>query len=189
MSSQNERRIWLIDGAYMLNAQRTVGATYQFDYLKLRQKVEERGKLVQAYYLNSTPDPPTDGQNAFHTWLKSAPPSGPKLQVRLYGLKNLRGECSRCHNVYERQVQKGVDVGITTLALTLVERYDTLILSSGDGDFIDALDYIRNTRDKRLELVVFKSGVSTDLQSVSDEILWIDDFKDDVARTPLAGTQ
>jgi hypothetical protein len=59
-------------------------------------------------------------------------------------------------------------------------------LSSGDGDFKDALEYIRNTLDKKLELLVFKSGVSTDLQSLSDNIYWIDDFKDEVTRPAVS---
>ena len=38
-----------------------VGSTYtdQFDYLKLRQHLEANGELWRAYYLNSTPNPPT----------------------------------------------------------------------------------------------------------------------------------
>lgn len=34
-------RLWLIDAGYLRNAQRSVGAGYQFDYLKLRRKLEE----------------------------------------------------------------------------------------------------------------------------------------------------
>jgi NYN domain len=181
--SDGNRRVWLIDGAYMFMAQDSLGPGFKFGYKKLRDRIERDGRLVQGYYVNSTPSPPTDAQDAFHTWLKSGPPRGPKLQVRLYKLKELHLECPKCSTQFDRRVQKGVDIGIATLALTLVDRYDTLILSSGDGDFKDALEHIRNTLDKRLELVVFKAGVSTDLQSLSDHIYWIDDFKDVVAKT------
>lgn len=177
----NERRLWLIDASYLYKGQRVFG-DYAFDYKKLRDWLEQHGEIFQAYYLNATPDPPTDQQNAFHTWLKSAPPRGPKLQVDLYKLKTVYGTCNQCGERWERLVQQGVDVGIATLALTLVDRYDTLVLSSGDGDFMKALDYIRNVRDKRLELLVFTAGVSTDLQSISDRIYWIDDFRDEVAK-------
>lgn len=177
-----DRRLWLIDGAYMFYAQQSLGPGYAFDYKKLRDKLEQDGRIFQGYYVNSTPNPPTDAQDGFHTWLKSAPPRGPKLQVRLYKLRELHLECPACGNAFDRRMQKGVDIGVATLALTLMDRYDTLILSSGDGDFKDAMEYIRNTLDKRLELVVFRSGVSTDLQSLSDHIYWIDDFNDDVAK-------
>lgn len=181
MPDQN-RRLWLIDAAYMLMSQQTVQPGYQFDYRKLRDKLEMDGKFFQAYYVNSTPNPPSDQQDAFHIWLKIAPPKGPRLQVRLFQLKALHIECPQCGHAYDRRVQKGVDIGIATLALTLADRYETLVLSSGDGDFKDMAEYVRNTLDKRFELAVFKSGVSTDLQSLTDQIYWIDDFLDDVRK-------
>lgn len=174
------RRLWLIDAAYMYHAQRSVGINYSFDYAKLRSKLEEGGSIFQAYYLNSTPNPPSDEQDAFHLWLKLAPPAGPKLQVKLYPLKSSRFKCQTCNSESSKYVQKGVDIGIATLALSLIDRYDTLILSTGDGDFRDALVHIRNVKDKRVELVVFKAGVSTDIQSLADNVAWIDDFAQEV---------
>jgi uncharacterized LabA/DUF88 family protein len=115
--------------------------------------------------------------------MRSAPPYGPKIQVKLYGLKTLKVNCSGCKKSIKRDVQKGVDIGIATLALTMINRYDTLILSSGDGDFKDATEYIRNQSNKRLELAVFKTGVSTDLQSMSDKIYWLDEYKDEIRKT------
>lgn len=176
------RRLWLIDGAYMFMSQPTLEPGYEFDYRRLRDKLEQYGRLSQVYYVNSTPNPPSDAQDAFHSWLKSAPPRGPKFQVRLHSLKERTTQCPKCYMSFEKRVQKGVDIGIATLALTMVDRYDTLVLSSGDGDFKDAMEYIRNTLNKRLELLVFKSGVSTDLQSLSDQVYWIDDFKDEVLK-------
>src|SRR5690606_26911317 len=42
-----------------LGAGGSVGPTYQFDYAKLRQKLEETGPIWRGYHLNSTPNPPT----------------------------------------------------------------------------------------------------------------------------------
>ena len=172
----------MIDAAYMFASQETIGQGYQFDYGKLRKKLEHDGGFFQVYYVNSTPNPPTDQQDAFHTWLKSAQPRGPKIQVKLFKLKSLEIKCPHCRKVYEREVQKGVDIGISTLALTLADRYETLVLSSGDGDFRDMAEYVRNTLDKRFELAVFRKSVSTDLQSLSDHIYWIDDFANEVRK-------
>ena len=69
-------RLWLIDAGYLFNAQRSGGQGYQFDYLKLRHNLEESGPIWRAYYLNSTPHPPIDAQDAFHTWLRSGPVPG-----------------------------------------------------------------------------------------------------------------
>jgi uncharacterized LabA/DUF88 family protein len=198
------RCLWLIDAGYLFSAQRTVGPGYQFDYLKLRNHLEAaHGPLWRAYYLNSTPNPPTDAQDAFHTWLRSGPPRGPKLITQLHALKTIsadRAYCQECgtkvsvccsngtsHRI-SNQVQKGVDVGLATLALVHEDRYDTLVLSSGDADLLDAVEHLSEL-NKRLELVVFREGVSTELQARADEIHWIDDFADEVRRQVTAATE
>ena len=188
------RRLWLIDAGYMFNAQRVVGQDYNFDYLKLRTKLEQTKAIWRAYYLNSTPNPPLDAQSQFHSWLRCGPPRGPKIITQLHELKRVRadyaycGDCAqkvklRCpngngHHIMNQQ-QKGVDVGIATLALIHREKYDALLLSSGDGDLLDAIEFLSEL-GKRIELLVFRNGVSTDLQSRADEILWIDDFAQEV---------
>ncbi|HEX5759738.1 MAG TPA: NYN domain-containing protein [Thermoanaerobaculia bacterium] len=189
-------RLWLIDAGYLFNAQRSVGAGFQFDYMRLRRKLEESGALWRAYYLNSTPHPPTDAQDAFHSWLRSGPPRGPQLITKLYELKQVRADrayCEQCqtkvtltcphgleHHIANQQ-QKGVDVGVATLALTHRDRYETLLLSSGDGDLLDAVEFL-SEHGKRIELAVFLEGVSTDLQARADKIYWINEFADEVRR-------
>ena len=192
------RRLWLIDSGYLFNARHCVHSNYQFSYMKLRAKIEEDGALWRAYYLNSTHSPPTDAQDNFHNWLRSAPPNGPKIIIKLYQLKEQRADKSFCESCGEKvdltcprqpvggpyhklrnEVQKGVDVGIASLSLIHKDNFDTLVLSSGDGDLLDAIEYLSEL-GKRLELVVFNSGVSTELQCRADRIYWINDFADDV---------
>ena len=189
-------KLWLIDAGYLFNAQRSVEPGYGFDYLKLRRKIEEFGPIWRAYYLNSTTYPPSEGQEKFHNWLGVAPPRGPQLITKLYELKQVRTDAAYCHecqtkvslacphgdaHYMENQQQKGVDVGIATLALAHRDRYDTLLLSSGDGDLLDAIEYL-SERGKRIELAVFSEGVSIDLQARADEVHWINEFADEVRR-------
>ena len=187
-------RLWLIDAGYLYNAQRSAGPGYRLDYLKLRQKLGQAGPIWRAYYLNSTAHPPTDAQDGFHSWLRSALPRGPQLITKLYGVKHVRADrayCEECqtkvvltcpngagHHI-ENQQQKGVDVGISTLALIHRERYETLILSSGDADLLDAVEFL-SEQGKRVELAVFSEGVSTELQARADCVYWINDFADEV---------
>lgn len=160
------------------------------------------GPIWRAYYLNAMAHDRDNGggQDRFHTWLQSAPPSGPKIITRLYQLRDsevsyayckecgisVNVECPRSHpadqHYLSRRVQKGVDVGLASLALTQLNSYDTLVLSSGDGDLLDAITYVSNF-GKNVELAVFHSGVATELQSWADRIYWIDDFAMEVART------
>ena len=193
-----DKRLWIIDAGYLFNSQRSVGSGYRFDYLQLRRKIEQEGggSIWRAYYLNSTPHPPTDAQDGFHRWLRSAAPRGPQLITKLYELKHIpanRAFCEDCgksveltcsegldHRIGNRQ-QKGGDVGIATLALVHRDRYDTLVLSSGDGDLLDAVEFL-SEQGKRVELAVFNEGVSTDLQARADHVYWINDFAEDIRR-------
>ena len=196
----DDKCLWLIDGGYIFNAQRSVDPTYSMDYLRLRTKIEETMTIWRAYYLNSTPILRSEAQDSFHRWLESGPPQGPKIITQLYDLKQSRADSAYCKQCEEkvrlccprgdyhhivREQQKGVDVGLATLALTHLDRYDTLLLSSGDSDLLPAIEFL-SERGKRIVLVVFQEGVSTKLQCRADEILWVDDFADEVERPPHA---
>ncbi len=118
--------------------------------------------------------------------------------TQLYSLKSVSASgayCEECkgkvqllcpngptHHISNQQ-QKGVDVGIATLALIHRDKYDTLILSSGDADLLDAIEFLSES-GKRIELLVFKQGVATELQARADSIRWIDDFAAEVKADP-----
>lgn len=128
--------------------------------------------------------------------MSSGPPRGPKIITKLYDVRNVDADeayCEQCqekvplqcpndetHKIYNRQ-QKGVDVGIATLALIHKEKYETLILSSGDVDLLDMIEHLSES-GKKIELVVFSVGVSTEIQSRADNIMWINDFSEEVKK-------
>jgi uncharacterized LabA/DUF88 family protein len=166
------KTVWIVDGAYLMKA-----APGKFDYVKLKHELEKAngGAFTESFYLNSTPNPPTDAQDSFHTWIKMAPPRGPRMRVQLYKLKNMHCECPSCHASFERQVQKGVDVAIATLLIKLAvqQKYDRVILSAGDGDFEDAVEYIKDEHRKEFWVAGFDGSVSGDLQSYADNVIWL----------------
>ena len=201
--ADENKRLWLIDGAYLFSTQSSVGQGYNFDYLLLKTRLEQTvGPFWRAYYLNALqPDSDrNDGMQRFHSWLQSAPPSGPKIITKLYNLRDSDAShayCRECGTTVQlecpasdytsddhpltRRSQKGVDVGIASLALTHLDSYDTLMLSSGDGDLLDAIKFVSDS-GKEIELAVFRSGVATELQSWADRIYWIDEFAHEIAR-------
>ena len=87
-------------------------------------------------------------------------------------------ECPACRHRFDRQVQKGVDVGIATLILKLAAQgvYDRLILSAGDGDFEDAISYVKSELHKEVWMNGAQATLSTDLQSYANRVLWLDDM-------------
>src|SRR5215470_14109240 len=103
------KTIWIVDAAYLFSA-----APGKIDYVKLKAELEtlNGGVFYESYYLNSAQESPTEAERSFHTWLKTAPPQGPKMRVHLYTLKTLRVKCPQCATHFARSVQKGVDVGI-----------------------------------------------------------------------------
>jgi uncharacterized LabA/DUF88 family protein len=176
-------KIWLIDAAYLFKAQKALEqGTFHYDYVKLRSFVETEGAVQRAIFLNSEPATAADSQKQFHSWLAKPTPHGPGFEVKLYGMKSKRTKCPDCQTAFTVDVQQGVDIGLATLALTLLDEYDTLILSSGDGDYRDALEHVCMRANKRLELVVFRSGVSPALQQLSSQITWLDDHKEAIRK-------
>ena len=170
------KAVWIVDGGYLYS----YGRSHPFDYLRLKNELENfnGGPIYESYYLNSTRDPVSDSRNAFHDWLKSAPPRGPKMRVQLYRLKELRAECPACSHQYSREVQKGVDVGIATLIVKMAAQgeYDRLILSAGDGDFEDAIAYVKSVLCKEVWLCGSQENLSVDLQSYANQVLWLEDM-------------
>ena len=175
------RTIWIVDAAYVFSA-----APGKIDYVKLKTELEKLngGVFYESYYLNSTQESPTEAEQSFLTWLKTAPPQGPKMRVQLYKLKNLHVKCPQCATPFDRHVQKGVDVGIATLMIKLATQnlYDRLLLSAGDGDFEDAISYVKSDLHKEIWISGFTNTVSADLQSYADRVVWINDFWKQVAK-------
>ena len=62
------------------------------------------------------------------------------------------------------------DVGITVDAIRIAPSVDTIILSSGDGDFLQLVEYLKN-QGKRVEVIAFGKSASTKLKETADEFI------------------
>ena len=95
-----------------------------------------------------------------------------------YYLNSTPDAATESQNAFHSSVQKGVDVGIATLIVKLAAQgvYDRLILSAGDGDFQEAITYIKSELHKEFWLHGAMSNLSTDLQCYADQVLWMDDM-------------
>lgn len=189
-----ERGLWLIDGSYLYKAQ-PPSRDFQLDYRKLKEVLSVDGEIWRSYYLNSSSSNVSAEQEGFFRWMQTAPPVGPKIIVKNYPIrrfpldngwcdtcgKKIDVSCGECKSKLYKEQQKGVDVGIATLALSLMGSYDSLLLSSGDSDLLDAVEFLCQ-QGKKFEMVVFRNGTAPELQSRADRIYWIDDFLDTVNR-------
>jgi uncharacterized LabA/DUF88 family protein len=62
------------------------------------------------------------------------------------------------------------DVGITVDAIRIAPSVDTIVLCSGDGDFLQLIDYLEN-QGKRVEVMAFGRSASAKLKEGADEFI------------------
>jgi len=62
------------------------------------------------------------------------------------------------------------DVGITVDAIRIAPSVDTIVLASGDGDFLQLIEYLKN-QGKRVEVIAFSRSASSKLKEVADEFI------------------
>lgn len=65
------------------------------------------------------------------------------------------------------------DVGIAVDAIRISPSVDTIVICSGDGDFIQLVDYLRN-QGKRVEVIAFSRSASSKLKEGADEFIDIE---------------
>lgn len=69
---------------------------------------------------------------------------------------------------YGGQKKADWDVGIVVDAIRTSNNADTVVLCSGDGDFISLVEYLKS-RGKRVEVLAFEKTTSSELTKVVDE--------------------
>ena len=71
---------------------------------------------------------------------------------------------------YDGMKKADWDVGITVDAIRISPSVDTIVLASGDGDFIQLIEYLKN-QGKRIEIIAFGKTTSAKLQEIADEFI------------------
>ena len=81
----------------------------------------------------------------------------------------------RMLKVISEGVTKGDwDVGITIDAINIAKDVDAIIIVSGDGDFVDLVEYLKTT-GKRVEAVCFHGATANELINSVSSYSWIDE--------------
>lgn len=66
------------------------------------------------------------------------------------------------------------DVGITIDAIRIAPSVDTIVIISGDGDFVSLTEYLQN-QGKRVEVLAFGKSASSRLKEKADEFVDLDE--------------
>ena len=164
-----ERVAIFIDGSNLYNGMRENVANTRVNLNELISQLKRDRFLVRAYYYNAplTDDYDEDlreGQGRFFESLRRIP----YVTVRL----------GRLHRRPDGTlVEKGIDVAIAveSLALAYDDAYDTALLVSGDGDYVELVEAIKR-RGKHVECAMFKNQSAGILLEHTDVFRPLDDL-------------
>ncbi len=139
-----------IDGSNLYNGMRDNLSNTRFNLQELVAQLLGKRQLVRTYYYNAllTEDYENDlreGQQRFFESLRRIP----FTTVRL----------GRLHRRFDGTlVEKGIDVAIAVESLSLAyeDAYDTVLLVSGDGDYVQLVEAIKR-KGKHVECAMFRN--------------------------------
>jgi len=156
-----------IDGSNLYHGMHDVLGNVNIDYEKFIQKIVDERYLVRTYYY--TPVINRDeaegqyhSQHRFLTYLNDIP----YFQVR-FGKLVRQGE-----NLVEKSID--VRLAIDMVRYAVMNYYDVAILISGDGDFVPAVDAVKEA-GKQVECAFFPQETSTILKQSTDIFIELDE--------------
>lgn len=171
--SQLDRIMIFIDGSNLFHSWRRVTKEF-LDVAKMVDILKEGRNLIRAYYFHSECVPPKSEEIKFHDWLRYR---GLEVITRPLKFRSSGIECKKCGNFFTRniRVEKGVDVALVTNMLSFGFRnvYDTVILVSGDEDYIGAIEELKHL-GKKVEIAAFEGSISNNLRKKADKFVSLD---------------
>jgi len=63
------------------------------------------------------------------------------------------------------------DVGLAVDAIKLAPKLDTIIIASGDGDFVPLVEYLRTNQGCQVEVIAFGRSSSSKLKEYADDFI------------------
>ena len=150
--------VWLVDMGYVVGAGSHL---FKIDYVKARRQITEKlGSEPFSIIFNSV-DPkipiPLGLQN-FYTQMKQA-----KFQVKLYEMEGGR--------------QRMVDVAIASQAVLASSRGHNVILTSGDIDFLPAIEVITKQIKGKVTLFTYDHGVHEKVIEAATDHWFFEDMR------------
>jgi len=63
------------------------------------------------------------------------------------------------------------DIGMAIDAIAMAQKLDTIILATGDGDFVPLVEYVRYTHGCQVEVIAFGKSASGQLREAADDFV------------------
>lgn len=146
-----KERIALFVDAQNLYYSARMGFAAKVNYEKLLKLITENRTLIRAYaYIVQPPD-------------GDVKPFAMSLEHIGYIVK-IKDVRTRS----DGSAKANWDMGMALDILGILDRVDTIILASGDGDFVPLVDFIK-TKNKRVEIFAFAENTAYDLKEKADK--------------------
>ena len=141
----------------------------RLDYLKLCRQLAAGRRLLRSHFYTAVSNQ-SEGKIDFVNFLKL---NGFKVVTK--ELKSFNeGETST------RNVRSALDMELAIDVLNMTDYIDTVILCTGDGDFVPLVHAVAN-RGCHIEICALREMTSTDLIASSDVYTDLADLKEDIA--------
>ena len=179
-----DRVMIFIDGSNLFRTFKRFRPDIHYNIRKLVNLLTKDRKLVRPYYFGSIRLPPEAGKIKFYDGIRY---EGIDVTTRPLKTRSVACECPKCKHQWNEttEVEKGVDVALVTkmLSFGFKDTYDVAILVSGDADYIDAVEQIRNL-GKRVEIAAFKGALAPGLRKIADVdgFIALDDIADKIKK-------
>ncbi len=176
VNQKPDRVMIFIDGSNFYHSTAKKGKRINFDKL-IRELIGDK-ELVNVYYYVAPLDIEADEERYWkHQRFLNKLKKIPKFNVVLCTLKKIKTAEEKY--VY---IVKGDDVKLSNnLLMGAVDNlFDTAIVISGDEDFIDSINLIRNKYGKRVANAYFSKNSSSNLRSACDYTINLDYILDKV---------
>jgi uncharacterized LabA/DUF88 family protein len=162
--------VWLVDIGYLVK----VGShRFKLDYAKASSFLGDRYGPVETWLFNGYDRELgiPDGLQRFYDAMRQD-----GMHVRLHPM------CGSPQSRDHRQRRVDVDIAAHLVWQAHVPGVRTLVLTTGDQDFLPAFALIREQTDKRLVLFSYDEHVSAELVEAADEYLLIDAHREALSR-------
>lgn len=174
-----ERTMFFIDGGYLRLSMKELYGDDKIDYKTLRERLSSetieggiQPYLIRAYYYDAIPieqsDPVYNTMKEYAAQIKDAGFYTIRLARLKQSNKQTENDADDC--AQKRYKQKGVDVllAIDMLQKAYENQYEWAMLLTGDDDFIDLVEAVKNT-GKRVYGFYFEKHTSKELQDSFDK--------------------
>ena len=160
---------WLVDVAYVVKA---ASGRFKLDYVAARRLIEESCGAPRTFLFNGV-DPAygiAPGLQAFYDMMTDA-----GMDVRLHPMSTDAAGNSR-----QRRVD--VDFSAHLVWQASLPEVTTLVITTGDQDFVPAVELVQQTLNKRVVLFAYETSVHHDLRAAVSEGWTFEQHRDRLAR-------